>query len=176
MHRSLIAAALFVSLFFLPLAARADDKVNPAYDGWAKFGVGSTVTYEANTDSPQQGHSVMIMSMKLVEKTDDHVVIETAPMTMVIAGKSITMPADRKTIPAAFDPVKDDLKDLGTEDVTAAGQTFSCRVFAPAHATPGIVMDIKLWFCKDVPGGAVKVEVKSSAMHISQLLKSFEAK
>jgi len=176
MHRISISAALLLSLFFLPLSARADDKVNPMFDAWSRFGVGSNVTYEANTDSPQQGHSVMTMSMKLIEKTADHVVVETAPMTVTIAGKSMTIPASQKTIPAAFDPVKDDLKELGTEDVAAAGQTFSCKIYTPAHATTGVSMDIKLWACKDVPGGAVKIEIKSSAMNISQLLKSFEAK
>jgi hypothetical protein len=118
----------------------------------------------------------MTMSMKLVEKTADHVVVETAPMTVTLGGKSMTIPASQKTIPAAFDPVKDDLKELGTEDVTAAGQTFSCKIYTPAHTTPGVAMDIKLWACKDVPGGAVKIEIKSASMNISQLLKSFEAK
>jgi hypothetical protein len=172
-RRYLILASLVLSTFVLAQAVRADDKVNPAFDAWSRFGVGSSASFDTTTDS-QQGRSTAAISIKLIDRADDHVVVETSPMTTVIAGKSITIPAQQKTIPAAFDPAKDEMTEIGSEDVTAAGQTFSCKIYTPAH--PRSALKVKIWSSKDVPGGAVKIEISSDQMKISQLLKSFEAK
>ena len=174
MKRCLMLAALSLSMFFLPHAVRADEKVNPAFDAWTRYTVGSSATYENTTDSPQ-GHSSTTISITLLEKADDHVVVETSQMTMVIAGQSHTIPPQKQTIPAAPDPAKAET-EIGSEDVTAAGQTFHCKIYTPAHPRSGVMGQIKIWATKDVPGGAVKIEINSGPMKISQLLKSFEAK
>jgi hypothetical protein len=169
-----IVSASILCVCILSPVLRADDDVNPAFQAWTAFGVGSSSTFESTIDSPH-GKSTTTTTMTLLEKAADHVVIETSQLTMMIDGKSQTIPAMKTTIPAAKDPSKEQTQ-VGTEDVTAAGKTFSCKIYTPTHPKSGVQGQIKVWASTDVPGGAVKMEVNMSMMKISGILKSFEVK
>jgi hypothetical protein len=178
MKRCLNLAAMVMVLmlmFVLASWARADDaKVNPAFDAWAKFGVGSSSTYNDTIDSPQ-GHSTTTMTITLVDKAADHVVVETSQTSIVIGGQPRSIAPIQTTISSTFDPAKD-VKQIGTEDLTVAGQTFSCKIVTPAHPKSGVMNQIKVWASDQVPGAAVKITIDMEHMKVSQVLKSFEAK
>jgi hypothetical protein len=175
MKQCFTLAAMIMSVLLLNSWARADDsKVNPAFDAWSRFGVGSSATYEDAIDSPQ-GHTTTTLSIKLVGKAADHVVVETSQASIVIAGQSKTIAPKQTTISSTYDPTKE-IKQIGTEDVTAAGQTFSCKIVTPAHPRSGVMNQIKVWASDQVPGAAVKITIDMGQTKVSQMLKSFEAK
>jgi hypothetical protein len=189
----------FVSAFALVIGgatvgARAEQIDSPRYQAWSKFKVGSshTLSGEMNAGGMQIQSE---MTQKLVEVADDHVAIETTNTTNVM-GRDHTTPPRREIIPAKED-IKD-AKEIGTEDVQAMGKTFTCKVWevtdmpaAPA-GRPGAKPDdqqrhssAKIWSSTDVPGGLVKMEMKSHAggpqgqgpdLTMTYLLKSYEAK
>jgi len=175
MKRCFLLAAVVVSMLVLGSRVRADDNsVNPAFDAWSHFGVGSSATYDDAIDSPQ-GHSTTSMTIKLISKDADHLVVETTQTAIVIAGQPRTINPVQTTISATADPAKA-VTQIGTEDVTAAGQTFSCKIFTPAHPRSGVMNQIKIWTSDQVPGAAVKIQIDMGVTKVAQVLKSFEAK
>jgi hypothetical protein len=166
-------AALIIAMLFIAHPVRADDKVNPAFHAWSNFAVGSSETIEGTIDMGR-GPSSSTTTSKLIEKADDHLVVETT-QSMVMAGQTHAMPPQQVTIPAAADPSKE-MTELGTEDVAVAGKTFSCKIFTPAHPKAGSPLKVKVWACPDVPGGVVKIEIDSTTVKVEQTLKSFEVK
>ena len=170
-----LAAMVMVSILVLGAWARADEtKVNPAFDAWSRFGVGSSSTYDDTIDSPQ-GHSTTTMSIKLIDKAADHVVVETSQTSIIIGGQPRSIAPIQTTISSTFDPAKA-VTQIGAEDVTAAGKTFSCRIVTPAHPRSGVMNQIKVWTSAQVPGAAVKITIDMGTTKVSQVLKSFEAK
>ncbi len=165
-------AVLFVMMVAAPLA-RAEQVDNPAYEAWAKFGVGSSETLHSSMQAGGQSME-MESTRTLKEKTDDHLVI-TVQATMNMMGQQHTTPERTMTIPAKTQ--KKDVKELGTEDVQAAGQTFSCKVFEVKGINPqepGAFA--KIWVSPEVPGGVVKMQAGSPRGTITSTLKSYDKK
>jgi hypothetical protein len=193
LSRTLAFPAMLGLLLVIGAApARGADQVdNPQYQAWSKFAVGSSQTLAGEMGGNDANTPKMTMesTRKLVEKTDDHVVLEVTA-TVSIMGQQHTAPARKVTVPAKAE--QQDLKSIGSEDVQAAGKTFSCKVFemslkdvaaqrpgggprggGAATAPQG---KAKVWISDDVPGGLVKIQVDTPQGTMTQTLKSYEAK
>jgi hypothetical protein len=148
------------------LVARADDTVaNPAYDSWARVGVGTVVKFTQSTDAMGTKASMQISEM-LTEITPDAVKVEMK-MSMVVAGHSTDLPAKTLTITAKTKKA-DDVGDATTkpaattEDVVVDGKTYSCKVSTVSMEKSGMTIHAKTWSCPDVPGTMVKSEATTT--------------
>ncbi len=162
---------LCVGLFSVCLAniARADDQIdNPAYKSWAKFNKGTSVTY--STQATTMGNTSNITTTEtLMDVTPDAVTVQMS-LSMVVAGNTMNMPGQTQTIPAKItrstgaattQPV-DASATTATEDVQAAGKTFSCKKVTATMNQNGMTATSTSWMCDDVPGGMVKMESNST--------------
>lgn len=147
---------------------------NPQYQGWKKFGEGSSATLTSTMSAG--GQKIESESVrKLVSKADDSVTIEvTASVTF--AGQSHSTPPHEQKIAAQIDK-KDADVSTSNEKVEAAGKTFDCKVYNITQATPdGKSVTAKVWITDEVPGGVVKMEAKTDRGDVTSILKSYEAK
>jgi len=173
-------AALFAVALILPCFAAKID--NPEYQSWSKFGVGSMVEYTVQSEAAGT-KTESTMTVTMVEKTDDKIVLETKTK-MVVAGNEMTMPAQKRDVPAKVDQPEQQAQDgpkpeEGKEDVEAAGKTLSCKTTTTVTESNGMKTTAKIWQCDDVPGGMVKMTAKTEGSVSSQTeqnLTKMEAK
>lgn len=157
-------------------AAPAEQMDNPQFTGWNKFDVGASSTLTTTIEGGPQGIAMEIETVqKLTEKTDDHLVIESTP-SMKVLDNVRQLPTQRQVVNAKTE--KKDLKKLPDEKVTAAGQTFTCKVYQMKQTDPrgGGEIEAKVWFSDKVPGGTVKLEGNAAKAKFTMLLKSFSEK
>lgn len=147
---------------------------NPQYQAWASYGVGSSETLEGQMDGGNGQKIKMESTQTLTQKTDDQVKLEIT-VTMEMMGQKHTMPPKEQVVEARIE--KQEIEQVGEEEVTAAGQTFTCKVYE-GHSTNGKSADssVKIWFSEEVPGGVVKMEAVTTHGTITSVLKSFEIK
>jgi hypothetical protein len=170
-----LALAGVALLLVVPPRARAaaEEVDNPRYANWAKFAVGSSATY-AGEVAAAGFKGTMESVYKLAEKTDDHVVVEITS-TMTMAGNKQALPAQKVTIKSKTP--KADVKELGKEDVEAAGKKYPCTIYELSGLMPQAKdAKLKAWVNDDIPGGIVKMEMKNGENVIASTLKSFESK
>ena len=170
MLRTIIVICIGVISIALVSVARADDQTidNPAYKSWAKFNKGSSVLYSAETSA--MGNTTNITTTQtLMDVTPDNVTLQVAS-SMVMGGNTMNMPVQTQNIPAkitkpadapATQPV-DASASTSTEDVQAAGKTFSCKKTMATMSQNGMTVTSTTWTCDDVPGGVVKMEANGS--------------
>jgi hypothetical protein len=158
------------------LAAPAEQMDNPQFTAWNKFDVGASSTLITDIEGASQGISMQLQTVqKLVEKTADHLVVESTP-SMKVGDNVRQLPAQRQTVQAKIE--KKEFKKLPDEQVTAAGQTFTCKVYQAKQPTPrgGGEVDAKVWYSDKVPGGTVKLEGNAAKAKFTMLLKSYSEK
>jgi len=167
---SLVVVAL---LSVAASSARAEEVDNPRYARWAKFAVDSSATYTGEV-AAAGFKGTMESVYKLAEKTDDHVTIEMTS-TMTMAGSTQTMPVQKVTIKSKAE--KADVKELGEEDIEAAGKKYACTIYELGGIMPQAKdAKLKAWVNDDIPGGIVKMEIKNGDTVVTSTLKSFTAK
>ena len=158
--------------------ARAEDQAplmdNPLFEVWSSHNVGSSETLEGKISGPNGQEMIMESTYTLKEKTDDHVTIETAA-TMEMMGQKHTMPPQQKEIKAQVEKV--DVEKVGSEEVSAMGQIFDCDIYE-VHTDNSKAGGIKakIWSCKDVPGGVVKMEANTPHGTMTLMLKNYDSK
>lgn len=163
-----ILAFASASLLALLLAgpARAGEKIdNPSYTMWAKFKVGAWA--RTKTESGEgEAKSVMKMTTKLVERTDEKLVIETS-MTVVAGGQEYVQPATKQDVPAKMDKPEAPKEDPqapkvttkeGEDTIEVAGRKWKCKTTESTLEGPDLKSTSKSWMTGDVPGGVVKSE------------------
>ena len=184
---TLMAVAMSLAIISM---ARADDETidNPAYQAWAKFKPGTLVKY--TTDVNAMGNaSSMETTQTLTDVTADKATVE-AKVSMVVAGNKMDMPAqppqdipakikkpDASAIPpsATTAPVP----DVSTEDVQAAGKTYSCKKTTVTTEQNGMKSTVTTWTCDDIPGSVVKMDAEVTGAMTSStkmILSDFEPK
>ena len=150
-------AALFCVALLVPGVCVAGNVDNPEYKAWSKFGVGSMVEYKVQSEAAGT-KTESTMTTTLVEKTDEKIVLETKTK-MVVAGNEMTMPAQKRDVPATIDQPEGQgdgpEATEGKEDVEAAGKTLSCKTTETVNESNGMTTTSKVWQCADVPGGMV---------------------
>ena len=138
-----------------PVADTREAKVNPEYDSWSDCNVGSTVTLKAdgNTGGSQ---STTEMTTTLLERGTQRVVLETK-MTVLVNGKPMEMPANRREVSAWIAPAAQGSGPSsgnleGDEVMAIAGHTLLCH-WTEAHADAnGLKTVTRTWTNKWVPG------------------------
>jgi hypothetical protein len=166
---ALTLCAVLVSMA-LANVVRADDMIdNPAYQKWAKYNKGTSVTY--STDSTAMGNtSTITTTTTLTDLTPDKATISVAS-SMMVGGNKMDMPAQSQDIPAKIkkpadstgaQPADAPKTDSTKEDVQAAGKTFSCTKTTVTTDQNGMTSKATTWTCDDVPNGIVKMEAETS--------------
>lgn len=151
--------------------ARAEN--NPAYDSWAKHGVGSSVKIKGTTEAAGQ-KTEMEVTQTLTEKTDEKVVIEVKN-TMIMMGNKMDTPATKLEIPAKSPAGQgtpsEEAKKAGfevkesEEKVTVAGKEYAAKVIESTGKQNGMDIVAKVWTSTDMPGLMLKtVSTTSGAM------------
>jgi hypothetical protein len=165
------AAAVLLALAAGP--ARADETTDgPEFRSWSKFKPGTSITFKATTTAAE-ANTEAIMTVKLLEVTDDKVVLETSGVTKV-AGMEFKVPTSKRdstktiTIPKEVPkPPKpgekpDGTYEEGTETIKAAGQEFKTKWYKTKAEIGGVKIESKMWISEDVPGTMVRMESKST--------------
>lgn len=149
--------------FWLPAAP---DKVdNKEYKAWSDASVGAWCKFKMVTEASGT-KTEMEMTHLVVEKTDEKVVLETATV-MVIAGAKTELPAQKREIPAKVDKPKGEAEGKkpetkeGDEEIEVGEKKFKCHWVETTTDMEGMKSISKIWHCKDVPGGVVKMEMTS---------------
>jgi hypothetical protein len=158
--------AMVMSLAFVG-TVRADDMVdNPAYQSWAKFKTGTSVKY--STEAVVMGNTTTTETTQTLKDLNaDKATIEIKT-SMVMSGNKMDMPATTIDIPAktkktdsATTQAADAPKtDTSTEDVQAAGKTYSCKKTVINSEMNGMKTKVTSWTNDDVPGTLVKSEAE----------------
>jgi hypothetical protein len=166
--RALAAALIVVCGGVVTVAtAQAQELVaNPQYASWAKHKPGTSITMKMTQAMGGQNRD-MELKQTLKEVTPDEVTVE---IQMSAMGQS--MPAQPLKIKSKVTPdeakygqlppgAKADIKELGNESVTVAGQTYNCKVSEVTGEAEGTKSSGKLWRSEEVPGEIVKMEMNS---------------
>ncbi|HUO09205.1 MAG TPA: hypothetical protein VM008_12940 [Phycisphaerae bacterium] len=154
-------------------AVKAEQIDNPAYQSWAKFKPGTTVTYKQTTEMNMPAMAGMsrpesVMTEKLIDVKPDAAIVEIT-METTIMGQKHTMPARQTEVPAKIDKdkegvppnMKGEIKDMkeGKDKVDVNGKSVDAttREFTVVTTEPrAMTANIKIWSTPDVPGGMVK--------------------
>lgn len=150
--------------------ARADDTIdNPAYLDWAHYNPGTSVTY--STDSNTMGNtSAIATTTTLTDLTADKATVSVAT-SMLVNGKNVDLPPQSQDIPAkvkkpsastGMQPADAPKTETGTQDVQAAGKTYSCTKTTVTTNQNAICNVTTTWTSDQVPGGIVKMESDTS--------------
>jgi hypothetical protein len=111
---------------------------------------------------------------KLLEKADDYVTVEVTT-SYTINGAKQSIPPQKQKIAAKSE--KKDVTEKESQDVTAAGKTYKCKVYEVKNiAGNGQEVKATMWVSKDVPGGMVKMEAAAESGKVTSTLKSSEKK
>jgi hypothetical protein len=141
---------------------------NPAYKSWAKHKPGTSVTLK-NVSEMMGQKTEMEMTSTLVEVTPEKAVVEVKT-SMDMGGTKTDMPAQKQEIPAKAtadqpaDPMEAakkmgaEVKDLGEETVTVAGNSYKAKVMETKMDQQGMKITSKIWTSEEIPGMLVKME------------------
>jgi hypothetical protein len=161
-------------------STRAEMIDSPQYKAWAKFKVGTKVTYQNQIAAGQMAMSqTSVQTIK--EITPDKVVLDISSK-MDMGGMSRDLPARTQDVPAKVDQ-KDEylpadfsgsVKEAGTETIEVGGKKYECKVYefkGEQTAQPGArgptgaggAATGKFWRNEEVPGGLVKMTMQTSA-------------
>lgn len=162
---STIVATLVLSLSSL----MADEMVaNPLYKSWAKFQPGSTVTHIEKTaltgkdkKLAPDGTDVKEVTYKLIEVTDEHVVVDTTVVEHLFL-RTVEQPATRTTFPAKVKQshlvaAKEAVgAEEGEATISVQGKSYACKTLTGSMKDGNESVEKKLWFSESIPGGIVK--------------------
>ena len=167
MHR-LKQVFVGISLFAMLAAdARAEQVVNPLYASWAKHKVGTNATLKMLTNV--EGRETRADTrMTLIELTDEKAVIENT-ITVHLNGQEMKAPPKRTELkkmterdskePGQIDAAK--LEKASSESVTVPAGTFNAKMIPVSVERDGAATRGKVWYSDEVPGGTIKVEMKT---------------
>lgn len=150
-----------------PTAETREQVVNPAYQRWAGFKPGTTVTYRAVTGADgEKGVTTTTTTYKLVELTDERAVVEMTATTKRYDGLETTNPPDRLINPrlVSLPPgaSKGDLgkppgaAEQGEAVVESGGRPYRARWQKSKASNEAGEVFVTAWTSDEVPSGLVK--------------------
>jgi hypothetical protein len=162
--------AIFLS-FFLCGAARADDELiaNSDYLAWSKFGTGTSVTYDGETNMMGNAYS-STATTTLTAIAGDKITLRVET-TLLINGKPTTLPPQTSDIPvrvkkpassAGVQPADAPKTQTSSEDVSALGRKFACKKTKVTTIADGLTNWTSTWTSDEVPGGLVKSDSETT--------------
>jgi hypothetical protein len=162
--------AIFLTLVICA-AARADDDLvaNPDYLAWSKFGVGTSVTFAADTNMMGNAYTATTTTT-LSAVTSDRVTLRVET-TLLVNGKPTSLPPQTSDIPArvkkpsasaGVQPADAPQTQTSSEDVSALGRKFVCKKTKVTTVADGLTNWTSTWTSDEVPGGLVKTDSETT--------------
>lgn len=145
--------AIVLAGFALPAAAQ--DEI--ATRGWTPFAEGSWVRYQgvARASQPEPEERPTDRTMRLLRKGETSMVLR-----LEVGGQAM-----EQEVPTAWtDRPEVHVEEAGTEEISAAGETYPCRVrrYVAHHERADLTSTV--WLSDRIPGELVKMEMTDSAM------------
>lgn len=165
--RILPALAIALTCVFSMAADLVD---NPAYQAWAKYKPGTSITY-AQESAMGGMNMTMDMTQTLAELTAESAVIDMSITSSMMPGapqkQKLTLAAkvepDKVQDPGKMPPgMKGEAKPLGKEKVKVGDKEYECQVVSFTGEQQGMKMEGKTWTSSEVPGHMVKTEMKAT--------------
>ncbi|MCS7021315.1 MAG: hypothetical protein NZU63_05770 [Gemmataceae bacterium] len=151
----------------LPPVATNEMVEDLIYKQWSAFPPGTSVvrrttTRNAKVKNPTISHT----TIRLLEKTDDYLVIEEQTRTERSSGEVVQHEPMKfryaRMIPLPPNIRKEDwgkpqgIREQGTEEVEVLGKTLRCTYMKYTSATEVGEMQCTIWVSPEIPGGLVK--------------------
>ncbi len=166
-----LLVALMVLVGGLNQALAQEMVDNPVYQDWARFKVGTSVSYEQTMKA--QGQDMQMKQTFKLTALDKEKASVQLTQRMNMMGTAMEMPGMTLTHAAKVKKEELDQADQpgemprikvegGKEKVDAAGQTFDCTWGEVEMEQDGAKMKGKTWVSTQVPGGMVKMNVKGT--------------
>ncbi len=173
MRRLLLCGSL-CALAIVAAGCEPETVANPDYHAWALYEPGSFVTFEGTRQIGDEAHPVRV-TQTLVAKEADRLLLERT--TTLLDGPDTPAEVIRTIEPATVAPAdhllthpKAVLKDLGSETIEVAGQSFHCQIRSlEIHETfldlVPTTQDVtaQASVSPDMPGRYVKVDMLTEA-------------
>lgn len=161
----------------------AGQQENPMYSSWQNHPPGTKVTLHTVTKQNGTVISETKHTQKLVEITDDHVVIEIGSIIVAqgqeieVDGASTTMTFQREVEAGEATETEDSTEvnmTKGQETVEINGEKFACEWVETKMEYSGTTTTSKIWTCNLVPGLNVKSVVKIAGTVSETILVGIE--
>ena len=153
-----------MSAFVLVLGLLQQDNLD--YQYWKSCAPGSWVKLKVES-APAGKPVVKEVVLRLVQVTPQEAVVERQTRTTA-EGRTIPEPPYLDKIPAKKAKADLVLRE-GEEEIEVAGKKLSCRVLEMEQAAGAEKNRIKLWASNEVPGGAVKMELRKPGADAPEL-------
>ena len=149
------------------LAASAELVDDLTYKQWQSFPKGTTIVRRTTTRSGKVSRqTVSHTTLKLLDKTDDVIVIEEQTHTLRSTGETVqnepmTFRYSRK-IPLPPNIRKEDwgkpqgIQQEGEEELEVLGKTYRCRFYKYTSSTEAGEMQTTIWISPEIPGGLAR--------------------
>jgi hypothetical protein len=151
-----------IALLFVLLQAQD----NLDYQYWKSCAAGSWVKLRVES-APGGKPVVKEVLLRLVSVTPQEAVVERQTRTTA-EGRSVPESPYLERIPAKK-PRADVVLREGEEEIEVAGKKLSCKVLEMEQADGAGKNRIKLWASSEVPGGAVKMELRKPGADAPEL-------
>ncbi len=175
-----MAKVALMAVAELSLAAVQDEMIeNPEYKGWVGQKAGAWVKYKSEMDAGgNKMESTTIFKLK--EMTPEKaVVLPTTEMDM--GGEKRTMDMPARNVPAKIKKGTDtegskvEVVKEGEEEVEIKGTKYKCQ-WTEAKVTSKMgEMNVKVWRCDKIVGGAAKMTMKSDRMNMTMTAVDWKA-
>ena len=150
-------------MILLLVAALAQEAENPDYLAWTGFKAGSWVKLRIRS-----GASEKEVTIRLVQVTPDRVVVERDTRTR-LGTRTVSEAPYLETIPARKARAGTVVRE-GEEEVEAGGRRLRTKVLELDQRDGERVLRVKLWASPDVPGGAVRMDVRPAGADRPELV------
>lgn len=159
----ILAAVLMMLTMVSAIQAEMID--NPEYLQWSEFKPGASATIVMVSEAAGT-KTKMKMTRTLKSLDEDKAVVETVTV-MEVEGKEIKQPTQSRTISARIEKPKEpaegekpEVKE-GEETVKVPAGTFKCKTIETHMKQGDRTIITKTWVSPEVPGGQVKMTMKS---------------
>ena len=150
-------------MILLLIALLAQEGENPDYRAWASFKAGSWVKLRI-----RGGASEKDVTVRLVQVTPEQVVVERSTRTR-LGTRTVAEAPYLESIPARKARAGTVVRE-GEEEVEAGGRRLRTKVLELDQREGERVLRVKLWASPEVPGGAVKMDVRPAGADRPELV------
>lgn len=157
----------------------------PQFENWNQFAVGTKIVRRKEVTNPN-GHVFETETLKLIDKNDKKVVVESQTLVERSTGVNDDNPPQLFTFPATFKlpasmtieqfrlpSLKAELK--GEEPIEIAGQTYQAKVYEWIESNETGPMNVRLLWADNFPGGKVYQEMLTQQTSMRSIEKITQA-
>ncbi len=158
---------------------------NPQFAAWATFEPGTIVVLRSVTKADKDpSETVTLTTYKLVERSDDQLVVESQASTKRYDGLTIDNPPSSATFTKSLNlppGMKANAKpagviEEGTESIRVGTIEYATRWHKTKDRNEGGEMLVQTWICDKVPGGLVKSITRTEAIGKTTTVEVVEVK